>query len=67
MDFTQDRLSADTAKFAAGYDAVCLFVNDTADSNAIRILSLCGVKMIAMRCAGFDRVDVQTAKALGIR
>mmetsp|Transcript_26568 Transcript_26568/g.59964 ORF Transcript_26568/g.59964 Transcript_26568/m.59964 type:complete len:505 (+) Transcript_26568:257-1771(+) len=66
MDFTQDRLSEGTAKFAAGYDAVCLFVNDTADSNAIRILSLCGVKMIAMRCAGFDRVDVQTAKALGI-
>lgn len=66
MDFTQDRLDVKTAKFAAGYDAVCLFVNDVADNDALMILSLCGVKMIAMRCAGFDRVNMKTAKTLGI-
>lgn len=66
MDFTQDRLDVKTAKFAAGYDAVCLFVNDTADNETLMVLSLCGVKMIAMRCAGFDRVDMKTAKTLGI-
>jgi len=66
MDFTQDRLDAKTAKFAASYDAVCLFVNDTADAVALRILSMCGVKLIAMRCAGFDRVDVKACKTFGM-
>ncbi len=48
------------------FDAVCLFVNDTADANVIRILSLLGVKMVAMRCAGFDRVDTNAARAHGL-
>ena len=43
MDYTQDRLDVKTAKFAAGYDAVCLFVNDTADAETIYVLSMCGV------------------------
>jgi D-lactate dehydrogenase len=51
--------------FHYSYDAICLFVNDTADANVLRILSLLGVKMIAMRCAGFDRIDTQSAKAHG--
>ncbi|KAL7531075.1 hypothetical protein ACHAXR_003828 [Thalassiosira sp. AJA248-18] len=66
MDYTQDRLDVKTAKFAAGYDAVCLFVNDTADAETLWVLSMCGVKMIVMRCAGFDRVDVKTAKTFGM-
>jgi len=66
MDFTQDRLDAKTAKFAAGYDAVCLFVNDTADQEALTILSMGGVKLVAMRCAGFDRVDLKSLEALGM-
>ncbi len=48
------------------YDAVCLFVNDTADANVMRMLSLFGVKLIAMRCAGFDRIDTKAAKAHGL-
>jgi D-lactate dehydrogenase len=43
--------------FHYSYDAICLFVNDTADANVLHILSLLGVKMITMRCAGFDRID----------
>lgn len=66
MDFTQDRLDAKTAKFAAGYDAVCLFVNDTADREALLILSMGGVKLLAMRCAGFDRVDREALGAFGM-
>jgi len=66
MDFTNDRLCETSATYATGYDAVCLFVNDTADGNVIRILSLIGVKLIAMRCAGFDRVDTKSAKAHGV-
>ena len=63
MQFTNERLSEKTATFAAGYDAVCLFVNDNASSEILKTLSLLGVKMIAMRCAGFDRVDTKAAKA----
>eukprot|EP00585_Thalassiosira_rotula_P002447 CAMPEP_0196132770 /NCGR_PEP_ID=MMETSP0910-20130528/2257_1 /TAXON_ID=49265 /ORGANISM="Thalassiosira rotula, Strain GSO102" /LENGTH=513 /DNA_ID=CAMNT_0041392409 /DNA_START=73 /DNA_END=1614 /DNA_ORIENTATION=+ len=66
MDYTQDRLDSKTAKFAAGYDAVCLFVNDTADMETLWVLSMCGIKLIAMRCAGFDRVDVKACKTLGM-
>ncbi|KAL7535786.1 hypothetical protein ACHAWF_005271 [Thalassiosira exigua] len=66
MDFTQDRLDVKTARSAVGYDAVCLFVNDTADINTIQILSMCGVNMIAMRCAGYDRVDIKAVKTFGM-
>lgn len=66
MDYTNDRLSEQSATHSAGYDAVCLFVNDTADANVMRMLSLFGVKLIAMRCAGFDRIDTKAAKAHGL-
>ena len=54
MDYTNDRLDIKTAKYAAGYDAVCLFVNDTANSDVLWVLSMGGVKLIVMRCAGFS-------------
>jgi len=66
MDFTNDRLSEQSSMYAAGYDAVCLFVNDSANANTLRILSMLGVRFIAMRCAGFDRVDAKSAKAHGL-
>ena len=66
MQFTTERLSEKTATFAAGFDAVCLFVNDDASAEVLRTLSLLGVRMIAMRCAGFDRVDTKAAKAFGM-
>ena len=44
MVYSQDRLSEETARFAAGFDAVCLFVNDTADAEALSVLSMCGVR-----------------------
>ena len=66
MHFTTERLSEESATYAAGYDAVCLFVNDSASEQIIRTLSLLNVKMIAMRCAGFDRVDTRAARAYGL-
>jgi len=66
MDFTPDRLDERTARKAAGYHAVCLFVNDTANYQVLKTLSLMGVKMIALRCAGYDGVDTETAKAFGL-
>lgn len=66
MDYTTDRLSEKSAVFAAGYDAVCLFVNDNANADVLQMLSRIGVKMVAMRCAGFDRVDTKAARAYGM-
>ena len=63
MHFTAERLSEHTASLAAGYDAVSLFVNDNASATVLQTLSLLGVRCVAMRCAGFDRVDTQAAKA----
>jgi D-lactate dehydrogenase len=57
-------LNADTAALAKGYDCVCLFVNDKAGKETIEKLSANGVKLIALRCAGFNNVDLEaTAKA----
>jgi len=66
MEYTTERLSAKSASYAAGYDVVCLFVNDTADAETIQILSGNGVKMITNRCAGFDGVDTKAALAYDV-
>ena len=52
---------------ASGYDIVCTFVNDTINRTVISILKKCGVKMIALRCAGFNNVDLEAAKEFGIK
>jgi D-lactate dehydrogenase len=66
ISYTTDTLSADTASNAAGHDILCLFVNDTADQHALMSLSNMGIKMIALRCAGYDRVDTNAAETLGL-
>lgn len=67
VKFFAPRLDRDTAKLAEGFDAICLFVNDICDSEVISTLADGGVKFVAMRCAGFDRVDVKAAHAKGIK
>eukprot|EP00930_Biecheleria_cincta_P105069 TRINITY_DN9759_c0_g1_i1.p1 TRINITY_DN9759_c0_g1~~TRINITY_DN9759_c0_g1_i1.p1 ORF type:complete len:829 (-),score=148.58 TRINITY_DN9759_c0_g1_i1:26-2461(-) len=62
----EESLTLSTAKLAAGCNAVCLFVNDPCDEAVIRELAGLGIKMIALRCAGFDRVHLETAEACGI-
>jgi D-lactate dehydrogenase len=66
MEYTEDRLNARSAAYATGYDAVCTFVNDIADEDVIRMLSMLGVKMIAQRAAGFDRIDTKAALTFGL-
>lgn len=66
MDFTIERLGRESATHAAGYDAVCTFVNDVVDAETMQTLSLLGVQMIAQRAAGFDRIDTKAAKAYGM-
>ena len=46
---------------ASGFDAVCVFVNDTVDSAVVEKLYEMGVKVIALRCAGFNNVDIRAA------
>lgn len=59
ITYLESKLSAETAPLAKGYDAICIFVNDIVDKNVISILKNCGVKLIALRCAGFNNVDMK--------
>ena len=64
--FHEFRLSAETAPAAKGAQAVCVFVNDQADRACLEILAALGVKLLALRCAGYNNVDVAAARALGL-
>lgn len=55
------RLTEETALFAKGYDVVCAFVNDTLSKPVLDILVSEGIKLIALRCAGFNNVDLSAA------
>jgi len=65
--FHEFRLNPDSAKLAAGSDAVCAFVNDQLDRATIQVLSEVGIRVIAMRCAGFNNVDLEAAEAFGLK
>jgi D-lactate dehydrogenase len=64
--FKEFRLNAETAVAAQGAKAVCIFVNDRADRAALEALASLGVKHVALRCAGFNSVDLPAAKELGL-
>ncbi|MGL4602361.1 MAG: 2-hydroxyacid dehydrogenase [Plesiomonas sp.] len=66
LDFFDFKFDAKTARMAEGADVVCIFVNDTADREAIQILAQQGIKLIALRCAGFNNVDLAAAAEFGI-
>lgn len=65
--YLEHRLSPETAVLAAGASAVCIFVNDVADAVVLRALAGQGVRLIALRCAGFNNIDLTEAHRLGIR
>ena len=67
IDFKDYKLNENTALTAKGYDAVCVFVNDTLNEAVIKTLKECGVKLIALRCAGFNNVDLNAVKDAGIK
>jgi D-lactate dehydrogenase len=64
--FMDCRLSAETAAAASGAQAVCTFVNDRVDRACLEALGRLGVRHVALRCAGFNSVDLVAAKELGI-
>ncbi len=59
--YFETKLNADTVDLANGYDAVCAFVNDTVDAAVIDRLNEMGVRVLALRCAGFNNVDMKYA------
>ena len=59
--YLETRLTADTYKLAEGCDAVCVFVNDEIDRFVIDRLHEMGIKLVALRCAGYNNVDVEYA------
>jgi len=66
LDFLDARLSRETASLAAGFPAVCVFVNDRVDAAVLATLAAGGTRLVALRCAGFNNVDVPAATALGV-
>jgi D-lactate dehydrogenase len=64
--FHDFRLIAETAPAAAGAQAVCAFVNDQANRACLEILASLGVKLLALRGAGYNNVDVPVARELGL-
>lgn len=66
LHFLDTRLDMDTLPLAKGYDAVCVFVNDKLDKPLIDGLRPLDVRHIALRCAGFNNVDLTAAEEAGI-
>ena len=61
------RLGEQTAVLARGFSVVCAFVNDQMGADVLQILAAGGTRLIALRCAGFNQVDLDAAARLGIR
>lgn len=67
FSFFETSLNQDTARLTKGFEAVCVFVNDKVDASTLEILSQNNIQLIAMRCAGYNNVDVPTAKKHNIK
>ena len=66
LSFIEDRLGPATAELAGGSPAVCAFVNDDLSTEVVEQLAAAGTRIVAMRCAGFNNVDLDAAKRLGL-
>ena len=64
--FFEERLNNVSAQLMRGFDAVCVFVNDDLNKNVIKTLAQNGVKLIVLRCAGFNNVDIAQAGESGM-
>lgn len=62
IKYYDGKLTLDTADLAKDCDAVCIFVNDVVDEKIVNKLYENGVKMIALRCAGYNNVDIKACK-----
>ncbi|MCU7550912.1 2-hydroxyacid dehydrogenase [Chitinophagaceae bacterium LB-8] len=67
LEFFDVTLDAQTVGLVQNATAVCVFVNDKVTADVIKALAVKGVKVLALRCAGFNNVDLQAANNLGMR
>lgn len=67
LQFFDESLQVANATLASGCDAICVFVNDIVDAPTISELSQLGIRIIALRCAGFNNVDLKAAKEKNIK
>jgi len=67
ITFLETRLTAQTAKLAKDFPCVCAFVNDRLDRQVLQALANGGTRLIALRSAGFNHVDLEAAGELGMR
>jgi D-lactate dehydrogenase len=66
ITYLEPRLSTATVSLAAGFPSVCVFVNDQLDAGALQVLSHGGTRLLALRSAGFNHVDLAAAGRLGL-
>ncbi len=66
LEFLEPHLDRSTARLAEGFPAVCVFVNDTLDAPALEALAAGGTRLVALRAAGFNNVDLEAAERLGL-
>lgn len=66
LHFFEPHLSEQTAELAARFQAVCVFVNDNVDARVVDKLDSLGVRLIALRCAGYNNVDLKAAAKRGL-
>lgn len=66
ITYFETRLTHYTAQIANNFEAVCVFVNDQVDRTVLHILAEGGTRLIALRCAGFNNVDLIAAKEFDI-
>jgi D-lactate dehydrogenase len=67
LDYFEPRLTLATTQLGHGYDAVCIFPNDVLCADALKNLAQHGLRLVALRCAGYNNVDLQAAHSLGVR
>ena len=67
VEYVQADISETTAKYAKGFDAVCAFVSSDLSKSVLDVLDECGIKLILMRCAGFNNIDLKTAEKHNIK
>ncbi|CAH0997452.1 D-lactate dehydrogenase [Emticicia aquatica] len=66
LAFYDVSLNESSVRLAEGFDAICVFVNDIVNATILEKLAQLGIKLIALRCAGFNNVDFEVAKKLNI-
>ncbi len=67
LTYFDTRLTGQSAHFAQGFEAVCAFVNDELGRAELEILARHGVRLVALRCSGFNNVDLGAAQELGLQ